>query len=65
MGRHSRSETYKAWDAKIQEEKGMSGLEYIQGLAEELMEKKPEIRETAAANVAARKKTAEGISLDL
>ena len=65
VGRTARSETYRAWDAKIQEELGITGAEYIQQLAEQLLEENPSIRETAEKNVAARQALASGVSLSV
>ena len=58
VGRTARSETYKAWDAKVQEELGMTGAEHIEEMAQSLIEANPSIRETAEANLAARAKLA-------
>lgn len=63
VGRTARSETYKAWDAKVQEELGISGAEHIAEMASELLENNPAIRETAEANVQARKALASGVEL--
>lgn len=63
VGRTARSETYKAWDAKVQEELGISGAEHIADMASELLENNPAIRETAQANVDARKALASGVEL--
>ncbi len=63
VGRTSRSETYKAWDAKIQEEMGVTGAEYIADLSTQLIEANPAIRETAEANIASRANLASNIAL--
>lgn len=63
IGRTARSETYKAWDTKIQEELNMTGAEHIAEMAAELIEANPSIRETAEANIASRASLASGIQL--
>lgn len=63
IGRTARSETFKEWDKKVQDELGITGAAHIENLAAELVEKNPKIRETAEANVAARKNLASGIDL--
>ena len=64
VGRTARSESYKIWDAKVQEEMNMTGADYIAQLAEQLLEANPSIRETAQANIDARKRLAENVELN-
>lgn len=54
VGRTARSATYKAWDAQVQKEMGMSGAEYIDKMVDELIETNPAILETAKQNIAAK-----------
>jgi len=63
IGRTSRSESYKLWDASVQEQLGKTGAAYIEELATELMETRPAIRETAERNVAGRQNLADSIEL--
>lgn len=63
IGRTARSETYKTWDAKIQEELNMTGAEHIEEMAQNLIEANPTIRETAESNIKARENLASGIEL--
>lgn len=63
VGRTARSETYKAWDAKIQEELGMTGAEHIEEMVGQLLEANPSIRKTAEANIKARQDLSSGIDL--
>ena len=61
VGRTARSGTYKVWNAKIQDELGMSGADHIAEMAASLIEANPSITETAVANIEARKQLATGV----
>ena len=63
VGRTARSESYKVWDAKVQEERGMSGAEHIEEMVAALLEANPAIRETAEKNIADRAALSSGIEL--
>ena len=63
IGRTARSESYKEWEKKLQEETGQSGAEYIAEMAEQLVENNPEIRATAQKNIESRLALSSGISL--
>lgn len=58
VGRTARSETYKVWNAKIQDELGMSGADHIAEMAAALIEANPAITEAALQNIEARKQLA-------
>ena len=63
IGRTARSESYKEWEKKLQEETGQSGAEYIAEMADQLLENNPAIREAAQKNIESRQALSTGISL--